>query len=145
MRTIVTILLIFFGVSVFGQFNEKPVLDNIELVGASASIDKVGNLFIVSIDDVMYKASGLEQALNMVYQTKIRSHDDYSFADQKWGLLMRVTVDDGGWTVDMGGDERYHADSFLKSKEIVFDLFYDMLKGRLIFNYHNLKYGDILK
>ena len=123
------------------QFTEKDVSDNIELVGKNASIDRVNDVFIVVIDGAVYKAPSLEQALNMVYQTKIRSYDDYMFTDQKWGLLIRVTVDDGGWTVDMGSEEKYHADTFLRSKEIVYELFAEMMKGRLIFNYTNEKYN----
>jgi len=140
MREILIILLLF-SLPVFGQFNPKEVNDNIELAGKNATIDKAGNTFVVVIDNISYKASTLREALNMVYTTKIRTRDDYMFTDQKWGLLIRVTVNGDGWTVDMGGDEKYHADTFVKSKEIIYDLFAEMLKGGLIFNYNKHKSG----
>lgn len=129
------IFILLWPVAVFAQFLDKPVNDNIELAGHSAVIDKQGDVYFAIIDGVIHKAARLDVALDMVYQTKIRSGDDYSFVDQKWGLLIRVSVDDGGWWIDMGQHETYHADTFLKSKEIVYMLFYDMLKGRLLFNY----------
>jgi len=142
MRTSAIILLLIFSLSGFCQFNDKPVKDNIELVGQAATIDRVNGVFIVTIDDAIYKASGLEQALNMVYQTKIRSYDDYSFADQKWGLMVRVTVDDGGWDIEYGQD-KYHTDSFLESKKVIYELFADAMKGGLLFNFTNEKYKSI--
>jgi len=133
MRLLIFILLL--PLSLFGQFLDKPVNDNIVLAGHSAVIDKQGDTYFAIIDGVIYKAARLDIALDMVYQTKIRSRDSYSFVDQKWGILVRVNVDDGGWWIEWGGNETWHADTFLKSKEIIYMLFYDMLKGGLLFNY----------